>query len=63
MRGARADGVVLVVRAGETDRGAAKEAVRQLELVRARVLGAVLNDPHSVVGRYGGYYSYAYYGE
>lgn len=61
--GARADGVVLVVRAGQTDRGAALEAVRQLDTVRARVLGAVLNDPDASVARYGGYYHHDYYGE
>ncbi len=61
--GARADGVVMVVRAGQTDQGAAREAVRQLDNVRARILGAVLNDPDATVPKYGGYYQYAYYGE
>jgi polysaccharide biosynthesis transport protein len=31
--GASADGVVLVVRAGQTERGAAQEAIQQLDLV------------------------------
>lgn len=61
--GARADGVVLVVRAGETEQGAAREAVRQLETVRARILGVVLNDPDSTAEQYGEYYHYAYYGD
>ena len=42
--GARTDGVVLVVRAGVTDRGAVRFAFDQLTAVRAHVLGCVLND-------------------
>jgi capsular exopolysaccharide synthesis family protein len=42
--GARADGVIVVVRAGITDRGALRYALSQLEAVRARVLGCLLND-------------------
>lgn len=57
------DGVLLVVRAGQTERDAAKQAVRQLAAGRARILGAVLNDPDSKVGKYGGHYQYEYYGE
>lgn len=57
------DGVVLVVRAGQTERDAAKQAVRSLATGRARILGAVLNDPDSKVGKYGGHYQYEYYGE
>jgi succinoglycan biosynthesis transport protein ExoP len=57
------DGVLLVVRAGQTERDAAKQAVRQLVVGRARILGAVLNDPDSKVGKYGGHYQYEYYGE
>lgn len=55
------DGVLLVVRAGHTDRGAAQQALQQLRTVGARVLGAVLNDPDAKVARQGGYY-YNYYG-
>jgi tyrosine-protein kinase Etk/Wzc len=55
--GTKCDGVVLVVRAGHTDRSAAQLAVHQLATVRARVIGAVLNDPKSkAVGN--NYYSY-----
>ena len=61
--GAQCDGVVLVVRAGKTDQDTARDAVRQLDNVRARVLGAVLNDPDATVPRYGGYYYYSYYGD
>lgn len=42
--GAHTDGVVLVVRAGVTDRAAVRYALDQLNAVRARVLGSVLND-------------------
>lgn len=63
MLGRLVDGVLLVVRAGQTERDAAKQAVRQLAAARARLLGAVLNDPDSKVGQYGGHYQYEYYGE
>jgi capsular exopolysaccharide synthesis family protein len=42
--GVHADGVVVVVRAGETQTGALEYAMQQLQLVRARVIGVVLND-------------------
>lgn len=61
--GARVVGVVLVVRAGDTEQRAAREAVHQLERVRARILGAVLNDPDATARQYGEYYHYAYYGD
>lgn len=60
--GKSADGVLVVVRAGQTERGAAQHAVGQLNNVGARILGAVLNDPDAKVPRYGGYYYYDYYG-
>ncbi|MDH3206416.1 MAG: polysaccharide biosynthesis tyrosine autokinase [Gemmatimonadota bacterium] len=43
--GAVTDGVVLVVRAGRTDRESVEEALRELASVRAHVVGAILNDP------------------
>ncbi|HWK88507.1 MAG TPA: polysaccharide biosynthesis tyrosine autokinase [Longimicrobium sp.] len=58
---AGADGVVLVVRAGRTARGAAQQALRQLTSVGGRVLGAVLNDPDERLPAYGGYGKYGYY--
>jgi tyrosine-protein kinase Etk/Wzc len=61
--GTKTDGVLLVVRAGQTERGAAQQAVQQLAAVGARVVGAVLNDPDAKVPQYGGYYNYEYYGE
>ncbi len=61
--GRLADGVLLVVRAGQTDRGEAAEALRQLSIVGAHVVGAVLNDPDGKVrSGEGGYYAYEYYG-
>lgn len=57
--GAIADGVLLVVRASQTDRGAIQQAVHQLTLVGARVVGTVLNDPEGAVARYGSYYDYS----
>jgi capsular exopolysaccharide synthesis family protein len=63
--GRQSDGVLLVVRAGATERGAAEQAVQQLHAVGARIVGAVLNDPDAKVPMYGGYYGYyaSYYGE
>ncbi|HEV2147378.1 MAG TPA: polysaccharide biosynthesis tyrosine autokinase [Longimicrobiaceae bacterium] len=43
--GTQADGALLVVRAGRTERDAARQAVQQLSAVGVRVVGAVLNDP------------------
>ena len=61
--GTKTDGVLLVVRAGQTERGAAQQAIQQLGNVGARIIGAVLNDPDAKVPQYGGYYQYEYYGE
>ncbi|CAN5692365.1 polysaccharide biosynthesis tyrosine autokinase [soil metagenome] len=58
--GTVADGVLVVIRAGHTERGAARQAVQQLAGVGARVVGAVLNDPDAKVEQYGGYYYYNY---
>jgi polysaccharide biosynthesis transport protein len=54
--GSLADGVLLVVRAGQTDRSAAQRAYQQLANGGARVVGAVLNDPRGEVSQYGDYY-------
>lgn len=51
-----ADGVLLVVRAGQTDRVAAKRAHQQLVNVGARIVGTVLNDPGGEVSQFGDYY-------
>jgi len=53
------DGVVLVVRAGQTDRDTAREAMQQLATVGARVLGTVLNDPDATLAQRKGYYEAA----
>jgi len=68
--GTKVHGVVLVARANETAKGALTYAVEQLQNVRARILGTILNDVDyrrdsrygSRYGRYGYYYQY-YYGE
>jgi tyrosine-protein kinase Etk/Wzc len=54
--GSLTDGVLLVVRAGQTDRSAAQRATAQLASSGARVLGVVLNDPKGQVSQYGDYY-------
>lgn len=51
------DGVVLVIRAGRTERADAEHAARQLARVGAKLLGTVLNDPDAVV-RTSNYYDY-----
>jgi capsular exopolysaccharide synthesis family protein len=55
--GALADAVLLVVRAGQTDRGAAQEAAVQLAGVGSVILGTVLNDPHGEAPEYLSYYA------
>lgn len=57
---ARADGVLLVVKSGETDGRAAWRAAEQLEKVKARIIGAVLNDIRPNRSR-DGYYLDDYY--
>jgi capsular exopolysaccharide synthesis family protein len=54
--GAIVDGVLLVVRTTRTDREALQQAVHQLNLVGAHVVGTVLNDPEGAVGKYSNYY-------
>jgi succinoglycan biosynthesis transport protein ExoP len=57
--GAIADGVLLVVRASKTERGAIQQAVHQLTLVGAHIVGTVLNDPEGAIAQYGHYYDYS----
>ena len=60
--GPRVDGVIVVVRAGVTDRGALRYALDQLAGVGARVLGCVLNDVDAKRERsYGSYVDDRYY--
>ena len=56
--GAAADGVILVVRAGETDEVAAQRALQQLKRVQAKIAGTVLNGIQKQRDRYYNYYSY-----
>jgi tyrosine-protein kinase Etk/Wzc len=59
------DGVVLVIRTERTKRDAVRRALGHIRSVRARLLGAVLNDVDmrsgAYYGSYGHYY-YSYYG-
>lgn len=62
------DGAILVVRSGMTSRRLVKQSVQQLERVRCRLLGMVLNRVETksrayqkYYGKYGNYYS-DYYG-
>ncbi len=50
------DGVLLVARAGQTNRGAAQRAYQQLVHAGAHIVGTVLNDPGGEVAHYGDYY-------
>jgi capsular exopolysaccharide synthesis family protein len=59
--GSRVDGVVLVARAGITDRDAYRYALEQLGAVHARVLGCVLNDVDAKTEGYYGKRGAAYY--
>jgi capsular exopolysaccharide synthesis family protein len=59
---AHCDSAVLVVRAGNTNRDAARHALRQLHAVRASVVGAVLNDPDNRAIHSGGYHAAYGYG-
>lgn len=54
-----ADGVILVVRAGETERHAIEHSYEQLTTAGGHVLGVVLNDPAGEIPKYDRYY-YAY---
>lgn len=54
------DGVILVAAAGQVNREMAQRAKSQLDAVKARVLGVVLN---GIEDEASGYYSYYYYGK
>ena len=62
---AAVDGVVMVAKAGETNRNAVGSALTTLQRVRANVVGLVLNevtsdmsDSYHYYGYYGKYYRY-----
>lgn len=52
------DGVLVVARAGQTDRKAVASVVNTLRRLRANVIGIVMNQVHHRLG--GGYYYYSY---
>jgi capsular exopolysaccharide synthesis family protein len=59
------DGVVMVLKAGQTNRDVARRTVRALQDVKANIYGAVLNDVNLEKSKYGDYYygyAYRYYG-
>jgi capsular exopolysaccharide synthesis family protein len=58
----RVDGTLMVLKAGRTSRDVARQAVRQLRDVKARIFGAVLNDLDLEDQKYGQYYYYYRYG-
>ena len=57
----KADGVLFVVRAGQSERGPVSHAVEQLEYAQAKILGFVLDDVTTSSGSYG-YGKYKRYG-
>jgi polysaccharide biosynthesis transport protein len=57
----RTDGVIMVVRSGETPKEAAQQAKKILENVNAKVLGVVLNAINESNLKYGYYSYYQYY--
>jgi len=59
------DGVILVIKSGQTDREATFRAFTLLKNVKTRVLGALLNGVQieSMYGSYYYYYHYYYYGK
>ncbi len=61
----RLDGVILVLKSGQTDREATFRAVTLLKNVNTRILGALLNGVQieSLYGSYYYYYHYYYYGK
>ena len=62
--GTHVDGTLIVLKAGQTSRDVARQAVRQLSDVKAPLFGAVLNDldlTDQKYGQYAYYYRYGYY--
>lgn len=57
------DGVIMVVRSGQTPKEAAQQAKRILESVNAKVLGVVLNAINESSMKYGYYSYYQYYSQ
>lgn len=57
------DGVIMVVRNDYADSGSLREAVRQLQLVDARILGFVFSCADAAFSGYGKKYKYRYYAD
>lgn len=57
----RTDGVIMVVKSGNTQKQAAREATRLLDGVNAKILGVVLNAIDQSAMRYSHYYNYYKY--
>jgi succinoglycan biosynthesis transport protein ExoP len=56
------DGILLVLKAGVTQREQARRAIRALRDVKARIIGALLNHVDIKGGKYGAeYYAYSYH--
>jgi capsular exopolysaccharide synthesis family protein len=60
MISAEIDGLVMVVMAGQTDRGGVDRALDTIENVKSPLIGAILNgvNPETLAGKYSYYYSY-----
>jgi len=54
------DGVLLVIRSGKTSRDLIYQTVKNLEMIKAKTLGVVLNDQTGTADDYYYYYSYNY---
>jgi len=57
----KVDGVLLVIKPGETKIEAGRQAALQLKRVGANIIGVVLNGVNPKSSRYGYYYRYEYY--
>ena len=60
---ASADGVLIVTRAGQTDRKAVAVVLSTLNELRANVIGVVLNEVRKDLSSSYYYYGYGYYGK
>ncbi len=56
-----ADGMILVIRGGRTPRDLVVKSKKNLDAIKARVLGVVLNDVHGRSDHYYYQYNYGYY--
>jgi capsular exopolysaccharide synthesis family protein len=54
------DGVLIVIRSGKTSRDLIYQTIKNMEMIKAKVLGVVLNDQSGTADEYYYYYSYNY---